>query len=117
MPVPVSRQLRRVATLLGATVGVAAAGAVAIPAQAAAAPMTEAQAQQIGTDAYVYGIPLMEFNRQAEHQTSVTVPDSLSDAPLNQLGNARQLDTAANAVFVQPNNDTLYTMGHLDLSD
>jgi hypothetical protein len=116
MPARFTRQVRRVATLT-ATSAAAIAGAVALPAQAAAAPLTEAQAQQIGTDAYTYGIPLMEFNRQAEHQTSVTVPDSLSDAPLNQLGNARQLDTAANAVFVQPNNDTLYTMGHLNLSD
>jgi hypothetical protein len=73
-------------------------------------------AQQVGTDAYVYGISLMEFLRQQRTQTSVTVPNSLSDAPLNQLGNARNLANAAHAVFVQPNNDTLYTMGHLDLS-
>ena len=57
----------------------------------------------------------MEFLRQARQQTSVTVANSLSDAPLNQLGSARQLATAANQVIVQPNNDTLYTMGHLDL--
>ena len=46
----------------------------------------------------------------------MTVPDALSDAPVNQLGNARQLATAAHQVFVQPNNDTLYTMGHLNLT-
>ncbi len=77
--------------------------------------LTEAAAEQLGTTAYEYGIPLMEFLRQARQQTSVTVPNSLSDAPLNQLGSARQLATAANQVIVQPNNDTLYTMGHLDL--
>jgi hypothetical protein len=81
----------------------------------ASAAVDQANAQRIGTDAYVYGISLMEFVRQASTQTSVTVPNSLSDAPLNQLGSARQLATASHQVFVQPNNDTLYTMGHLDL--
>jgi hypothetical protein len=117
MPAPsATRTRRRLAALLAATAATAACTAVATATPAIAAPLTEVQAQQIGTDAYVYGIPLMEFNRQAAQQTSVTVPDSLSDAPINQLGNARQLDTAANAVFVQPNNDTLYTMGHLNLT-
>ena len=59
----------------------------------------------------------MEFTRQREEQTSVTVPDTKSDAPVNQLGSARQLANASNQVIVQPNNDTLYTMGHLNLSD
>jgi hypothetical protein len=80
------------------------------------AGLTEQAAQTLGTEAYEYGIPLMEFVRQARQQTSVTVPNSLSDAPLNQLGSARHLATAKNQVIVQPNNDTLYTMGHLDLS-
>jgi hypothetical protein len=105
--------VRRLATVIAAAA--LAAAALFAPAAHAAAPLTEAQADQIGTDAYVYGIPLMEFNRQAAEQTRVTVPNDLSDAPVNQLGNARQLGTASNAVFVQPNNDTLYTMGHLDL--
>ena len=78
--------------------------------------LTEAAAVQIGTQAYEYGIPLMEFVRQARQQTSVTVPNSQSDAPLNQLGSARDLASVTNQVIVQPNNDTLYTMGHLDLS-
>ena len=46
----------------------------------------------------------------------MTVPNSLSDAPINQLGSARQLASVQHQVFVQPNLDTLYTMGHLDLS-
>ena len=58
----------------------------------------------------------MEFLRQARQQTSVTVANAHSDAPVNQLGSARPLATAADQVIVQPNNDTLYTMGHLDLA-
>src|ERR1700730_6607028 len=58
----------------------------------------------------------MEFLRQARQQTSVTVPNSQSDAPVNQLGSARKLADASQQVIVQPNNDTLYTMGHLNLT-
>ena len=96
--------------------------AIALPVGSAAAattpaPLTEAQAQQVGTDAYVYGVSLMEFLRQRQQQTSVTVPNSLSDAPINQLGNARALATPAHQVFVAPNLDTLYSMGHVDLTN
>lgn len=92
----------------------AAAGLSGVP-PATAAPLTTAQAQHIGLDAYVYGIPLMEFVRQMRTQTSVTVPNDLSDAPVNQLGNARHLANIEHQVIVQPNNDTLYSSAHLDL--
>jgi hypothetical protein len=93
-----------------------ASPALAVARHSVPTGLTEAAAEQLGTKAYEYGIPLMEFVRQARQQTSVTVPNSLSDAPLNQLGSARRLATASSQVIVQPNNDTLYTMGHLDLS-
>jgi hypothetical protein len=110
---------RRISGL--AAVAASAIGVALVPAGAAATggpppAITAVQAQKIGTDAYVYGISLMEFLRTARQQTSVTVPDSKSDAPINRLGNARRLATPSNHVIVQPNNDTLYTMGHLDLS-
>jgi hypothetical protein len=107
---------RLLACLIGAAL--ASATVISLGSASAASPtsLTEAQAQQIGTDAYVYGISLMEFLRQRETQTSVTVPNNLSDAPVNQLGNQRNLASAAHQVFVAPNNDTLYTMGQLDLS-
>ncbi len=107
---------RLFACLIGATVAVTAAASAATASATGASSISEAKAQQIGTDAYVYGISLMEFLRQRETQTSVTVPNGLSDAPINQLGNQRNLADAAHQVFVAPNNDTLYTMGHLDLS-
>jgi hypothetical protein len=61
-------------------------------------------------------IPLMEFNRVTAAQTSVTLPDAIGDAPVNQFGNARILADARERVIVQPNNDTLYSLAHLDLS-
>lgn len=105
---------RLLVCLLGASImfGLVAGSASA----AGSTQLTEAQAQQIGTDAYVYGIPLLEFLRQQQTQTSVTVPNRLSDAPINQLGNQRNLADAAHQVFVAPNNDTLYSMAHVDLS-
>jgi hypothetical protein len=114
------RRRRAIAAAIASTllVGASGAGATGTPpvAPAPAPALTQAAAEQLGTQAYEYGIPLIEFDHQAAKQTSVTVPDALSDAPVNQLGNARQLATAAHQVFVQPNNDTLYTMGHLNLT-
>ena len=54
--------------------------------------------------------------RQQKTQTSVTVPNDLSDAPINRLGNQRHSASVAHQVIVAPNNDTLYSMAHLDLS-
>jgi hypothetical protein len=107
---------RLLACLIGAAVASAAVISLGSASAASRTSLTEAQAQQIGTDAYVYGISLMEFLRQRETQISVTVPNNLSDAPVNELGNQRNLASAAHQVFVAPNNDTLYTMGQLDLS-
>ena len=107
------RPARLMATCLAGLI--AAAALHVVPAAAAPAPVSEAQAQQIGSDAYVYGVALMEFLRQAKQQTSVTVPDGRGDAPVNQLGSARNLTTAKNQVVIAPNNDTPYTMAHLDL--
>src|ERR1700754_55212 len=103
---------RRLLPALAAVLGAAALSA----GPAAAALLTADQAQQIGTQAYVYGVPLLAFERQQATQTSVTVPNDLSDAPINQLGNQRALADAEHQVFVAPNNDTLYTNAHLDLS-
>jgi hypothetical protein len=105
--------LARLATI-AAVAAVPALGAS--PARPAAAPPSAAQITQAAQDAYIYGIPLMEFVRTARQQTSVTVPTATSDAPLNQLGSNRQLANAHNQVIVQPNNDTPYTMAHVDLS-
>lgn len=110
---PLSQALARVVTFLDTY-----CSSASVTLQPALAPLCEAAAQQAGTDAYIYGIAPMEFIRQQEKQTSVTVPNQLSDAPLNQFGSARYLATATPGaqVFVQPNNDTLYSMAHLNLA-
>lgn len=110
-----SRPIRR---LIMCLFGVLAAIVLPVGAAAAASPpaLTEAQAQQVGTDAYVYGMSLMEYLRQQQQNTSVTVPNKLGDAPVNQLGSDATLATPNNAAFVAPNLDTLYTFGHLNLT-
>jgi hypothetical protein len=116
-PTPVSTPLSQALAQLTGTLATECTSS-ALASNPAMGPVCTQDAEQAGTDAYVYGIPLMEFVRQAQQQTSVTVPNSLSDAPLNQLGSARQLASATpnHQVFVQPNVDTLYTMGHLNLT-
>ena len=116
-----ARSVRAIAWVVGAAVVCALAAVVAAGPAAGSPPvvapgLTQAAAEQLGIQAYEYGIPLMQFVGQARRQTSVTVPDRASDAPVNQLGNARDLARASDQVIVQPNNDTLYTMGHLDLT-
>lgn len=81
-----------------------------------AARVTVAQAKQLGLQAYVYGYPLLLFMSQQATHTSVTVPDSSGDAPLNQLSNVRDLASPSGKLAVQPNNDTLYSEAFLDLS-
>jgi hypothetical protein len=107
---------RRIACLCGLMAAIALL--VGATSAAGAAPaLTQAQAKQVGTDAYVYGSSLMEFLRQQQQNTSVTVPDDRADAPINQLGNDRTLASASNEAFVGPNLDTLYTFAHVDLSN
>jgi hypothetical protein len=84
------RARRRITCLCGLMAAIAVP--VGATSGASAAPaLTQARAQQVGTNAYVYGISLMEFLRQQQQNASVTVPDHRADAPINQLGNDRTL--------------------------
>jgi hypothetical protein len=85
---------------------------------AAPTPLSQAKAQQVGTDAYVYGIDLLEFAHQTQLDTSVTVPNKWGNAPTNQVGNQRVLTTPGNQdkEIVGPSNSTLYSNVHLDLT-
>ncbi len=107
---------RLLVCLIGAAVSLPAVFAFG-PAAASAAPLSQAQAQQVGTDAYVYGIALLDFARQTQLDTSVTVPNQWGNAPVNQVGNQRVLTTPANQnkEIVGPSNSTLYSNAHLDL--
>jgi hypothetical protein len=73
------------------------------------------QALSLGTQAYVYGQPLLDMQRVFETTTSVTVPDSLGDAPVNQFSHFTELANTKEGTVVAPNADTLYSIAWLEL--
>lgn len=71
--------------------------------------------------AYVWGYP---FVRAAQIRQNLTVPSdpfvarppSVSGAPINRFGHALEVSTPATRQGVAPNNDTLYSIAWLDMS-
>ena len=79
------------------------------------APVSEADALDIGIDAYVFGYPLvtMEMTRRVMTNTAVATDDH---APMGQFANMPSYPTAAQRDVTAPNADTLYSLAWLDLS-
>jgi hypothetical protein len=88
--------------------------ALGVPA-GAHAQVTPVQAEQLGHEAYRYGIPLLEFLRIRREMTSVKAPDGQGNAPVNALANARAFARPSDRTVVAPNHDTLYSLAQLDL--
>jgi hypothetical protein len=71
--------------------------------------------------AYVWGYPLVRAAQIRQNMTSpedpfVTRPASVAGAPINRFGHARELATPATRQGVAPNNDTLYSVAWLDMT-
>jgi hypothetical protein len=79
------------------------------------APLTQEEALRIGTDAYVYGYPLvtMEFTRRV--MTNTDTPKG-SHAPMGQFSLSRTYPDASFKDITAPNADTLYSTAWLDVS-
>ena len=77
----------------------------------------EAQAFALGVQAYVYGYPLVEMERTRRLTTAVSEPDQKGRAPVNNFGHIADLADAKFRDVVTPNNDTIYSIGWLDLSE
>jgi hypothetical protein len=98
--------------------------ALAIVCAALLAPAASASAAQsdydtgyeLGSQAYQYGVPLLDTDRIFRTATSVSKPDTKGHAPVNRFSHARKLANADARDVVAPNHDTLYSMGWLDLS-
>ena len=73
-------------------------------------------ALKLGTEAYVYGIPLLDMNRVFLTSTSVNVPNGSGGGAVNQFSHIRRLANPTDKTVVAPNHDTLYSMAWLDLS-
>jgi hypothetical protein len=70
----------------------------------------------LGSQAYEYGIPLLDTDRIFRTNTSVSRSDGKGDAPVNRFSHARKLADAEARDVVAPNHDTLYSIAWLDLS-
>ena len=79
------------------------------------APLTPDEAAEIGTEAYIYGYPLvtMEYTRRV--LTNVEKPEGKA-APMGQLLRLRAYPTPEDKQVTAPNADTLYTITWLDVS-
>jgi hypothetical protein len=88
---------------------------VALPASSPADQAEYDRALALGTQAYIYGIPLLDTNRVYLTSTSVNVPNGKGGGPVNQFSHVRRLANPADKTVVAPNHDTLYSMAWLDL--
>ena len=71
----------------------------------------------LGTQAYQYGVPLLDTERIFKSSTSVTVCNPVTGhGPVNQFCSIRNLATASERTVNAPNNDTPYSVAWLDLS-
>ena len=73
------------------------------------------EALKIGTDAYIYGYPLVLMDVTREVMTAVPKPGARK-APVNQFVHLREFPDHTFTDVVSPNVDTLYSVAWLDLS-
>ncbi len=71
---------------------------------------------ELGSEAYQYGIPLLDVDRIVRTGTSVNRPDTRGHAPFNRFSHARELADPRARDVVAPNHDTLYSIAFLDLA-
>jgi hypothetical protein len=109
----ISTRWRRIAVALALTCAVSAITVAGASAEEYSKEYE--QALKVGTQAYVYGQPLMDMQRVYQDQTSVTVPDHVGDAPVNQFSHFTELANTKEGVVVAPNADTLYSIAWLQL--
>lgn len=69
---------------------------------------------EIGTEAYIYGYPLVTMDMTRRVSTNVAKPEG-TRAPMGQFARLREYPTAAFRDVTAPNADTLYTMAWLDV--
>ncbi len=81
----------------------------------AADKLTEKEAAEIGTDAYIFGYPLVTVEYTRRVTTNAVEPKGLR-APMGQFANARTYPDASFKDVTAPNADTLYSSAWLDLA-
>ncbi|SEL88543.1 DUF1254 domain-containing protein [Streptacidiphilus jiangxiensis] len=71
--------------------------------------------EQLATEAYVYGFPLV-FNLDQVERFTTQGMGSMAAAPFNRFSHAGKL-AGPDDTFVSINNDTIYSMAQMDVSD
>jgi hypothetical protein len=104
-----------------AALGVAATAALALATIGSAstlraAEITEAEAQAIGLDAYLYFYPLITMDVTRRQLTNVEAGKSKIGGPANMFTNVKAFPAAEMRAVVRPNFDTLYSIGWLDMT-
>jgi hypothetical protein len=94
----------------------AAAATFATSVTARSADITEAEAQSIAQQAYLYFYPIVTMDITRKQLTNVEAGKSEIGGPMNRFANVPEFPTADMRVVVRPNFDTLYSSGWLDLT-
>lgn len=80
----------------------------------APAPLSEKEALALGTEAYIYGYPLVTMEMSRRVMTNVAAPEG-TRAPMGNLVRLREYPNAKFRDVTAPNADTLYTTAWLDV--
>lgn len=78
-------------------------------------PVSTAEAQQLGTEAYIYGYPLVTMEMTRRVMTNVEKPEG-TRAPMGHLVRMREYPNASFRDVTAPNADTLYTTAWIDVN-
>lgn len=80
-----------------------------------AQPIKQGEAVQLGTEAYLYGYPLITMDLTRQVMTNTAAPGN-NKAPMGQFYNAKVYPNASFRDVTAPNADTLYSAAWLDVS-
>ena len=102
-------------SILFVLICIVAALSFAAPGKAQNGKLSEAGALTLGTEAYIYGYPLVTMEITRRVITNVRAPEG-THAPMNQFANLRKYPDASFRDVTAPNADTLYSSAFLDVS-
>jgi hypothetical protein len=78
--------------------------------------LTPAVARNLAKEAWLFGLPLVMFEKQVDYSTFVTLSGPQAKAPINQFAHFRKFVDASNRSIVGFNVDNLYSLAWIDLS-
>ncbi len=105
----------RTKTKLIAVVLLVAALIMPMAAPCADDKLTAAEARDLAKEAWLFGLPLVMFEKQLDYSTYTRKPQE-TRAPINQFAQYRKFVDASNRLVVGFNVDNLYSLASLDLS-